>query len=245
MIRRDILVIGDGCMDKYTYCDTHRLAPEAPVPVLDVVHEDKVPGMAMNVNRNVMSFTDSSDFVTNDNWNEIVKNRYVHTKSNQHFVRIDSGVVSNRIRLDDLCLDLYQTIIISDYNKGFLHTDDIEYICSRHPQVFLDTKKVLDTWSFNAMYIKINEYEYERSKKYVDSLSKHQVIKTLGGQGCEFGGTIYPVDKVEVRDVSGAGDTFIASLAHKYTREPDIIKAINFANYCASQVVQLRGTSIL
>ena len=105
MIRKDILVIGDGCMDKYTYCDTHRLAPEAPVPVLDVVHEDKVPGMAMNVNRNVMSFTDSSDFVTNDNWNEIVKNRYVHTKSNQHFVRIDSGVVSNRIRLDDLCLD--------------------------------------------------------------------------------------------------------------------------------------------
>ena len=33
----DILVIGDGCMDSYTYCDTHRLAPEAPVPVLDVV----------------------------------------------------------------------------------------------------------------------------------------------------------------------------------------------------------------
>jgi D-beta-D-heptose 7-phosphate kinase/D-beta-D-heptose 1-phosphate adenosyltransferase len=67
----------------------------------------------------------------------------------------------------------------------------------------------------------------------------------MGGDGCEFNGKIYPVDKVEVLDVSGAGDTFIAALAHKFTRESDIDKAINFANYCASQVVQMRGTTTL
>ena len=72
-----------------------------------------------------------------------------------------------------------------------------------------------------------------------------KVIKTMGGQGCEYRGKIYPVDKVDVLDVSGAGDTFIAALAHKYTRIVDIEKAINFANYCASQVVQMRGTTTL
>ena len=68
----------------------------------------------------------------------------------------------------------------------------------------------------------------------------------MGGQGCVFRGKIYPVDKVEVLDVSGAGDTFIASLAHRvHNDESDIDKAINFANYCASQVVQMRGTTTL
>ena len=104
---------------------------------------------------------------------------------------------------------------------------------------------MLDTWSFYAKFIKNNDYEYERSKSYVDTLGKGQVIKTMGGQGCEFNGKIYPVDKVDVLDVSGAGDTFMAALAHKYTRMNDITKAINFANYCASQVVQMRGTTTL
>ena len=245
MIKTDILVIGDGCMDAYTYCDTNRLAPEAPCPVLDVSHVDEAPGMAMNVYENVNSFTSSVDYVTNENWTDIVKNRYVHTKSNHHFCRIDTGVIEETVDLDGLHLDRYQTVIVSDYDKGFLTPNDIEYICTHHPQVFLDTKKVLGEWAFNAKFIKINEYEYERSKSYVDSLGKGQVIKTLGGQGCEFDGKIYPVDKVEVLDVSGAGDTFMAAMAHKYTRINDIQKAINFANYCAAQVVQMRGTSTL
>ena len=245
MIKSDILVVGDGCMDAYTYCNTNRLAPEAPCPVLDVSHVHEAPGMAMNVYENVHSFTTSVDYVTNENWVDIIKNRYVHTKSNHHFCRIDTGVVEERINLDELDLDRFQTVIISDYDKGFLHSDDIEYICTNHPQVFLDTKKVLGAWAFNAKFIKINEHEYERSGSYVDSLGKGQVIKTMGGQGCEYRGKIYSVDKVDVLDVSGAGDTFIAALAHKYTRIVDIEKAINFANYCASQVVQMRGTTTL
>jgi len=245
VIKSDILVIGDGCMDAYTYCDTNRLAPEAPCPVLDVSHVDEAPGMAMNVYENVNSFTTSVDYVTNENWVDVIKNRYVHTKSNHHFCRIDTGVIEETINREELDLDRFQTVIVSDYDKGFLTTHDIEYICTNHPQVFLDTKKVLAEWAFNAKYIKINEYEYQRSKSYVDSLGKKQVIKTLGGQGCEFNGKIYPVDKVDVLDVSGAGDTFMAALAHKFTRINDIEKAINFANYCASQVVQMRGTSTL
>jgi len=156
-------------MDSYTYCDTHRLAPEAPVPVLDVVSVEEMPGMAMNVYENVCSFNTSCHYVTNENWAEVIKNRYVHTKSNQHFVRIDDGSIDERIDLNSLDLDKYQTVIISDYDKGFLHRDDIEYICTNHPQVFLDTKKVLDTWSFNAKFIKINQHEYEKSQNYVDS----------------------------------------------------------------------------
>ena len=233
-------------MDAYTYCNTNRLAPEAPCPVLDVSHVDEAPGMAMNVYENVNSFTTSVDYVTNENWTDIIKNRYVHTKTNHHFCRIDSGVIEETVDREELDLGRFQTVIISDYDKGFLTNDDIEYICTNHPQVFLDTKKVLDTWSFNAKFIKINEYEYERSKSYVDTLGQGQVIKTMGGQGCEFNGKIYPVDKVDVLDVSGAGDTFMAASTHKYTRMNDITKCHQLCKTIVlSQVVQMRGTTTL
>ena len=42
------------------------------------------------------------------------------------------------------------TVIISDYDKGFLTAEDIEYIYTNHPQVFLDTKKILGNWA-NAL----------------------------------------------------------------------------------------------
>ena len=84
-------------MDAYTYCNTNRLTPEAPCPVLDVSHVHEAPGMAMNVYENVNSFTTSVDYVTNENWTDIIKNRYVHTKTNHHFCRIDSGVIEETV----------------------------------------------------------------------------------------------------------------------------------------------------
>ena len=58
-------------------------------------------------------------------------------------------------------------------------------------------------------------------------------------------GKIYPVPKVEIKDVAGAGDSFIAGLVVKYIETSDIISAIEFANVCATQVVQKKGVSIV
>ena len=56
---------------------------------------------------------------------------------------------------------------------------------------------------------------------------------------------MYPVAKVEIRDVAGAGDSFIAGLVVKYIQDENIIDAIKFANSCATRVVQKRGVSIV
>ena len=45
--------------------------------------------------------------------------------------------------------------------------------------------------------------------------------------------------------MSGAGDTFIASLVVNYLKTVDIQKAIKFANLCATAVVQKRGVAIV
>ena len=67
----------------------------------------------------------------------------------------------------------------------------------------------------------------------------------MGSAGCSYDGKIYPVDKVDIMDVSGAGDTFMASLCVKYTETEDIISSIEYANECAAKVVRKKGTTIL
>ena len=39
------------------------------------------------------------------------------------------------------------------------------------------------------------------------------MIITRGSRGAEYKGKIYPVKEVDVRDTSGAGDTFLAWLS--------------------------------
>ena len=184
------------------------------------------------------------DIVTNDNWETITKNRFVDEKSNHMFLRVDEPNFVDRIDVFQLKLSEYQHVIISDYDKGFIHWDDIDYICSNHPSVFLDTKKELDYWACDAKYIKINNYEAERSDHFVH-VFEHKVIQTLGGDGVMFNGDLYPVkDKVETLDVSGAGDTFLAALVVRYSQDKNIIGAIKYANRQASKVVSKRGTSV-
>jgi sugar/nucleoside kinase (ribokinase family) len=69
------------------------------------------------------------------------------------------------------------------------------------------------------------------------------LIVTLGGEGCLYNGKNYPVKKVSVKDVSGAGDTFLAGLVYGYLDTNSIYKAIKFAQECTTIVVQKHGVS--
>lgn len=240
-----VLVIGETCRDLFVYCDSNRLCPEAPVPVLNIVDQRENPGMAGNVRRNIESLSGKVvDIVTNKNWYEIAKTRYVHKESNHMFFRVDSTQKIPRIDINDLDLDC-DLVVISDYNKGFLLEEDIEYICTRHSNVFIDTKKILGPWVNSARFIKINDIEYRNSKKYITKDIDEKIIHTMGGDGCEFKNKRYSTNKVEVKDLSGAGDTFMAGLVVKFVETGDIIKSIGYANECASKVVAQKGVAVL
>ena len=53
------------------------------------------------------------------------------------------------------------------------------------------------------------------------------------------------VDRVEIKDTSGAGDTFLAGLVYEYIASRDIHKAMQFANECATKVVQMKGVNVV
>ena len=240
-----ILVIGDSCIDKFIYCDIERICPEAPVPVLKPKKSKTNPGMASNVVENLKSLGAEVDILTNDN--TIIKTRYVDTRSGQMVMRVDKNDKCTKYRGVYETVD-YDAIIISDYCKGFLTEVDIEAFAERATcPVFLDTKKQLGKWCEKIDFIKINEFEhkknFERLPNYPFILDK--MIVTIGSKGCKYKEEIYPVPEVSVKDVSGAGDTFLAGLVIEYLKSNNIKKAIEFANKCATKVVQKRGVAII
>ena len=250
-----ILVVGDSCKDVFIYGDIIRLAPEAPVPVFNPLRNTENEGMAKNVSKNIESLDSTVYTITNNN--SIKKIRYVDDKSNQLVLRVDEHDYCDRI--DELLLSSIQNnkcyismsgevevdaIIISDYCKGFLNEDDIKFICQNNDNVFVDTKKRLGDWIEDCTYLKINSLEYEQNLDFFKQNPMiDKTIVTKGNKGCLFQDTIYPVENVPVKDISGAGDTFLSGLVVEYVNSKNIIKSIEFAQKCTTKVVQKHGVS--
>lgn len=244
MTKPRILIVGESCRDIFVYSEALRLAPDIPIPVLQVIHQTENPGMAKNVERNIKAIYPACDIVTNANWYEITKTRFMHDRTNHAFMRVDAGVSVGHVDARSLPLADYDIIAISDYDKGFLDKNDIRYICAHHDTVFIDTKKAVGDFADRSLYIKINEKEYERSCPVPESIAR-RIIMTKAERGAEFQGVDYPVEQIEVKDSSGAGDSFFAALLVAYAETHDIREAIRFANRCAGAVVQHRGVTVI
>ena len=243
-----ILVVGDSCTDVFTYGDTLRLAPEGPAPVFNPSFSKSNGGMASNVVSNIKAIGSHVTLITQDE--QITKTRYIDERTNTLLLRIDENDKTSKIsqgKLREICNNVFQeifydAIIISDYCKGFLSEEDIELIATRNNNVFLDTKKILGEWCNDVTFIKINHTEFDRTKHTIEYLGIYEkMIITRSHEGCEYHNELYPVEKVNIKDVSGAGDTFISGLVCEYIRTNDIVKAIKFAQDCATKVVQKKG----
>jgi bifunctional ADP-heptose synthase (sugar kinase/adenylyltransferase) len=240
-----VLVIGDSCLDEYIYCTTNRFCPDAPVPILKPESFVSTLGMAGNVVDNLKALDIEVELISNTN--KIKKTRYVDERTNHMFFRIDEGEDDvfpiAKKSLEEIIWEDYNAVIISDYCKGFIDEETISYIAEQHPITFLDTKKQIDNYAKNITFIKINDVEYRYSADFLDKEYLDKLIITRGPNGAEYEGKIYPVKKVDVRDTSGAGDTFLAGLVSNYLENYNMVEAIKFANKCATQVVQKKGTA--
>ena len=247
-----VLLIGDSCTDVYVYGDVKRLNPEAPVPILEPKREDKTNGMAWNVYNNLTAFGLSVFMLTNEE--KIIKTRYIHEKSNQQILRVDNEPEIKPLPYEPPFIedrsayhkpphvvppkDWYDVMVISDYNKGYVTKEKLfELVEWFEGPVFVDSKK---TNLPDNCYVKVNDIEYERLQTKNDN-----VIITRGGEGTEYQGKSYPAERVNVFDVVGAGDTFLAALTYGYLKYGTIEEAIPLANKAAAVAVSHRGTYVL
>ena len=242
-----VLVIGERCDDIFIYGDTPRLSPEGPAPVFIPINEVYNGGMGKNVMDNLMALGIDVDFEHQQS--QITKTRYIHKSSNTLLLRIDEEKNIDNIgdRLSKLDFWEYSMVVISDYNKGFLTEEDIAYIAYKHPNTICDTKKKLGDWCKDLRFIKLNRTEFNNNKEFIEENDwiLEKLIITLDKDGCMYNGTSYPTEQVEIMDISGAGDTFVAGFVKMFLDTEDIPKSIQFANRCSAQVVQRRGVTTI
>lgn len=239
----EVVVIGESCVDKYTYGRVSRLAPDKPVPILDEEFSETSLGMAGNVFRNLEHLGVFSKLITNLNAETIVKERFVDIETNHMFLRRDFGGQPELLSLDRVPQSL-PVVVISDYDKGFMPPDLILEMCRRAELSFLDTKKPLGSWALSASFVKINEHEHARSAAFIDANPELNIVETLGGKGAQYKGSVFSTESRDVIDVSGAGDTFLAALVAGYLQSGSIHSAIKLANQSAQRVVSARGVSL-
>jgi D-beta-D-heptose 7-phosphate kinase/D-beta-D-heptose 1-phosphate adenosyltransferase len=230
-----VILIGDDCQDYYEYVTIDRISPEAPVPVCVTQHIEEKPGMAANVGQNLKNLgCNVSEYLGELS----TKKRIIDLNSKQHLLRIDNDVKSKPFNFDLLSTDC-DAIVISDYNKGFLDDDAITTIIKFSNQnkipIFIDTKKQ-NLSNFNGSFVKINQLEYNNRLSDSDNM-----IVTQGSKGVMFKDKIFDVPKINVTDVCGAGDTFLAALVVKYLETKNMETAIEFAIKASSVTVQHIG----
>lgn len=236
-----VLLIGDNCTDRYVIGEVERLSQEAPVPIIKIVDEYSIPGMSSNVKLNLTRLGIDVDFITSRV--DIIKTRYIDNRSKQHLLRVDNEPLVESWNMQTFFnISEYDAIVVSDYDKGFLTYESIEYLIrSTTKTVLIDTKKKdLSRFSAENAIVKINEHEY--NSRF--SIPKNLIV-TLGQKGAmlkQFDKeTFFETRKVEIADVCGAGDTFLAALTAKFLETKSIESAIQFANKASLITVQHRG----
>lgn len=247
-----VLLIADICKDIYHMGYADRISPEAPVPVFIQDHNIVSDGMGLNVYNNLkkLQLAVTPIYPTRVSF----KHRYVDLKSKQQLIRVDEDakqVSCNIVLTDIIQYDSFDAIVVSDYDKGFISMEFLKrlaVIADRYSiPLFIDSKKK-NIFELTHCIIKINEKEFKDTGWNFDpvaaSFERVNLIVTYGDKGAKYQDTHwFPVKKkIEVRDVTGAGDTFLAALVYQYLHSNSYLDAIRFANKAASITVQKFGT---
>jgi bifunctional ADP-heptose synthase (sugar kinase/adenylyltransferase) len=216
-----ILLLGDDCLDIYQYGRVDRISPEAPVPVFLMGVRTECPGMVSNVEQNLKNIGCSVEMI---HGYTSTKTRFLDERSNQQIIRIDNDIVSIPLTIENIPEGEFDAIVISDYNKGTISYGLVETLRSKYTcPIFIDSKKT-NLNRFEGCIVKIN------SREYNDAITScKELIVTCGAKGAIYKGREFPARKVDVVDVTGAGDTFLAALTYMYLMTNDMYKSIEFA----------------
>jgi len=243
-----VLVIGDIIIDKYIYGTSTRLSPEAPVPVITYQREVETVGGAGLVYENLRSLGVDVDLYDHGAEHSI-KTRVI---CDGHYVtRIDLDKHANGTDvLDKIVNDQfsqYDYVVLSDYNKGVLDESRqiIKHINRFGCRVIVDPKDYAihydGAWLVKPNYKEFGEFGFTDWKgNIIITNAGSNVIANIDRQVYDI-----PVDSVEVADVTGAGDCFLAAFVYALTRGYDHKMCLDLAVKGSTVSVKKLGTYIL
>jgi D-beta-D-heptose 7-phosphate kinase / D-beta-D-heptose 1-phosphate adenosyltransferase len=288
-----VLVVGDVMLDRYLIGDTERISPEAPVPVVRVAQAEDRAGGAANVARNIAHLDGTvcllgivGDDADSALLLDILAQDHVRTEllappgartiskmrvisRHQQVVRLDieepfsqahAAALAERFR--ELVGD-YETIVISDYNKGSLLEVGAIITAARvaGKRVLVDPKQRDLSVYRGADVITPNLAEFraaggdgsseeamlDSARALLREAGIGAMLLTRSEQGMSLitldEHTRYPAEVLEVSDVTGAGDTVIATLGTLLSAGFDLAEAAWAANMAAGIVVGKVGAA--
>lgn len=262
-----ILVVGDAMIDRYWHGTVTRISPEAPVPVLRMGWSEERPGGALNVLRNVeaMGAECRSVFSPSYATRPVVKLRLIGRT--QQIGRVDWDEPQEPVEPSEVEAAAHgcRFALLSDYAKGALsESRRIIDICKAMGLFVAVDPKGRDASRYaGADVIKPNHYEMEalvgewRSEDELQNLAfdlcrRHDigsVLMTRGEQGMTLfrDGTASHVSgtRLDLCDVSGAGDTALAAFGVALLRGCDAERAMRYANHAAGIAVGRFGTAVV
>jgi D-beta-D-heptose 7-phosphate kinase/D-beta-D-heptose 1-phosphate adenosyltransferase len=303
LAQQTVLCVGDLMLDRFVYGDVARISPEAPAPVLAVRREEKTPGGAGNVARNIAGLGARCILVSavgdDDSGRTLSvefgktggqidaklaidasrptteKARFVSEQHSTHLLRADweeTHPIPKRCEEEILGFALKAlggcgAVVLSDYGKGVLTPHVIETLIAAARKakkpVIVDPKH-LDYRAYKgASVVTPNRAELSRAAhrdvrsaeditqaagKLIASADLDAILVTRSEEGMTLvsrkGAPVHiPSHPVKVRDVSGAGDTVVATIAAMLAMGAELEAAARVANAAAAVVVGKPGTA--
>lgn len=178
-----------------------------------------------------------------------------------HIVRIDEEDTKpiSRDDLKGLRLPLnVDVVIFSDYGKGFLIPELITAVMEKYgnkAKYIVDPKTDIEKYK-GVDIIKPNDKEFgeliglENTEKFMKKMRLKNLLVTQGPLGFiifeegKEGGTQYPIHNSSIVpvDITGAGDTFTATLSAAIATGFDIHESAKLANFASGLTIQHIGT---
>jgi len=288
-----LLVVGDVMLDRYWFGDTHRISPEAPVPVVQVGKVDERLGGAANVARNVAALGGHAtilgvigDDEPGQRVTQLLKASHVDSQlevdsqvptivklrviaRQQQLIRLDfeeppsDKALARKLERFEKSLADADVVILSDYGKGALDQVSlmIDQARAQNKMILVDPKGEDYEKYRGATVLTPNRSELRQvvgrwsseedlTKKAQDlrrSLNLQALLLTRSEEGMSLftdaGVNHVKAQAREVFDVSGAGDTVIATLAVALAAKWPLEKAMALANRAGGIVVGKLGTA--
>lgn len=288
-----LLMVGDVMLDRYWFGDTHRISPEAPVPVVQVGKVDERLGGAANVARNVAALGGHAtilgvigDDEPGQRVTQLLKASHVDSQlevdsqvptivklrviaRQQQLIRLDfeeppsDKALARKLERFEKSLADADVVILSDYGKGALDQVSlmIDQARAQNKMILVDPKGEDYEKYRGATVLTPNRSELRQvvgrwsseedlTKKAQDlrrSLNLQALLLTRSEEGMSLftdaGVSHVKAQAREVFDVSGAGDTVIATLAVALAAKWPLEKAMALANRAGGIVVGKLGTA--
>lgn len=195
----------------------------------------------------------------------IQKKRVIEKKHGVQMLRIDrEKIVSSKyetINIIEECIknNNHDVIVISDYAKGMITKDIMDYLSTIDIKVIVDPKpKNIELYK-NVFMLTPNNKEYWEMKDYFHDACPDKICEYILHTKGKDGMTLYDnkvlgpfmngkeikSNPVKVFNVTGAGDTVVAVMAICISLDIEPLTSARIANECAAYVVTQPGTSTI